>query len=151
MFKENQENATVLVLDDERNIVTVLKAILEKRNFQVDGFTDPREALDALRSRRYDAARAKRRCPHGGTVDAADSKSVVRKDVLVQVRRGAPWRRATRACACPARAAWSGAARACAPALRLPRLRACFAFPLRLIMGLALTYRIVSRSCYLTD
>ena len=29
-------------------------------------------------------------CPTGGTVDAADSKSVVRKDVLVQVRRGAP-------------------------------------------------------------
>lgn len=56
MFEENQANGSVLVLDDERNIVTVLKAILEKRNFQVDGFTDPREALDALRSRRYDAA-----------------------------------------------------------------------------------------------
>jgi DNA-binding NtrC family response regulator len=52
----NQETGSVLVLDDERNIVTVLKAILEKRDFQVDGFTDPREALDALRSHRYDAA-----------------------------------------------------------------------------------------------
>src|SRR3990167_2167300 len=56
MFEDNQENGSVLVLDDERNIVTVLKAILEKRNFQVDGFTDPREALDALRTRRYEAA-----------------------------------------------------------------------------------------------
>ncbi len=54
--EENQQNGSVLVLDDERNIVTVLKAILEKRNFQVDGFTDPREALDALRARRYEAA-----------------------------------------------------------------------------------------------
>lgn len=50
------EQSQVLVLDDERNIVTVLKAILEKREFAVDGFTDPREALDALRSRRYDVA-----------------------------------------------------------------------------------------------
>ena len=53
----NQENRfRSLILDDERNIVTVLKAILEKRNFQVDGFTDPREALNALRSHRYEAA-----------------------------------------------------------------------------------------------
>lgn len=50
------EQSQVLVLDDERNIVTVLKAILEKRDFTVDGFTDPREALDALRSHRYDVA-----------------------------------------------------------------------------------------------
>jgi len=56
MLEENQPNGAVLVLDDERNNVTVLKAILEKRNFQVDGFTDPREALDALRTRAYEAA-----------------------------------------------------------------------------------------------
>jgi two-component system response regulator AtoC len=49
------ENGTVLVLDDERNIVTVLKAILEKRGFQVEGFTEPREALDSLRKSRFDA------------------------------------------------------------------------------------------------
>jgi two-component system response regulator AtoC len=55
MFEENQASGSVLVLDDERNIVTVLKAILEKRNFQVEGFTDPREALDALRARKFDA------------------------------------------------------------------------------------------------
>lgn len=56
VFDDNQPNGSVLVLDDERNIVTVLKAILEKRNFQVDGFTDPREALDALRKGGYEAA-----------------------------------------------------------------------------------------------
>jgi DNA-binding NtrC family response regulator len=54
--EDDQQTGSVLVLDDERNIVTVLKAILEKRNFQVEGFTDPREALNALRSRRFDAA-----------------------------------------------------------------------------------------------
>ncbi|MGE3260501.1 MAG: sigma-54-dependent transcriptional regulator [Bacteriovoracia bacterium] len=47
---------SVLVLDDERNIVTVLKAILEKREFRVEGFTDPREALNALRTQHFDAA-----------------------------------------------------------------------------------------------
>ena len=50
------EKASVLVLDDEKNIVSVLKAILEKRDFEVEAFTDPREALNALRSRRFDAA-----------------------------------------------------------------------------------------------
>jgi two-component system response regulator AtoC len=50
------DKSSVLVLDDEKNIVSVLKAILEKRDFTVDGFTDPREALDALRTRRYDMA-----------------------------------------------------------------------------------------------
>jgi two-component system, NtrC family, response regulator AtoC len=56
VFDDNQPSGTVLVLDDERNIVTVLKAILEKRNFQVEGFTDPREALNALRKGGYEAA-----------------------------------------------------------------------------------------------
>ena len=50
------ENGSVLVLDDERNIVTVLKAILEKRGFSVEGHTEPREALDSLRRGRFDAA-----------------------------------------------------------------------------------------------
>lgn len=46
----------VLVLDDERNIVTVLKAILEKRGFTAEGFTSARDALDALRKQKFDAA-----------------------------------------------------------------------------------------------
>jgi DNA-binding NtrC family response regulator len=52
---EDLESGSVLVLDDERNIVTVLKAILEKRGFHVAPFTDPREALDSLRVNRFDA------------------------------------------------------------------------------------------------
>lgn len=54
-MKETYEPGRVLVLDDEKNIVTVLKAILEKRDFSVEGFTNPREALDALRKNNYDA------------------------------------------------------------------------------------------------
>jgi two-component system, NtrC family, response regulator AtoC len=52
----SQDVGKVLVLDDERNIVTVLKAILEKRGFVVEGFTDPREALAAVRTGQFDAA-----------------------------------------------------------------------------------------------
>ncbi len=48
--------ARVLVVDDEKNIVTVLKAILEKREFEVDGFSSARDALDSLRKNHYDAA-----------------------------------------------------------------------------------------------
>lgn len=56
MYSEKHDHhGHVLVLDDEKNIVTVLKAILEKRNFQVDGFTDPREALDSIRKTQYNA------------------------------------------------------------------------------------------------
>ena len=51
---ENLSTGKILVLDDERNIVTVLKAILEKREFHVDGFVEPREALDAIRKGQYD-------------------------------------------------------------------------------------------------
>jgi len=50
-----EEKGSVLVLDDEKNIVTVLKAILEKREFNVTGFTEPRLALDALRKEKFNA------------------------------------------------------------------------------------------------
>src|SRR5581483_10916033 len=38
----------VLVLDDEKNITFVIKAILEKGGFAVDAFNDPGAALRAL-------------------------------------------------------------------------------------------------------
>ncbi|MCO5143678.1 MAG: sigma-54 dependent transcriptional regulator [Oligoflexia bacterium] len=46
--------AKILVVDDEKNIVTVLKAILEKRGFSVEGFTSPREALSRLEKEEFD-------------------------------------------------------------------------------------------------
>lgn len=52
----NESYGNVLVVDDEKNIVTVLKALLEKRGFTVDGFTSVKEALDGLRKKHYDAA-----------------------------------------------------------------------------------------------
>lgn len=46
----NHENGPVLVLDDEKNIVTVLVALLGKRGFYAEGFTEPAEALKAVRN-----------------------------------------------------------------------------------------------------
>lgn len=56
MLEKQMDDGRILVLDDERNIVTVLKAILEKRGLVADGFMNAREALDALRRVDYDVA-----------------------------------------------------------------------------------------------
>ena len=40
-----QEKPRILLVDDERDIVTVLKASLQRNGFEVDGFSDPNEAL----------------------------------------------------------------------------------------------------------
>src|SRR3990167_1539928 len=48
------KRGNVLVVDDEKNIVIVLSAILEKRGFRVEGFTEPKRALEALASQAFD-------------------------------------------------------------------------------------------------
>lgn len=45
----NMSLRKVLVIDDEKNITFVVKAILEKGRFQVDSFNDPSLALSSLR------------------------------------------------------------------------------------------------------
>jgi len=44
----------VLLVDDEPDIVTVLKQGLKLKGFEVDGFTDPRKALDQFQPGHYD-------------------------------------------------------------------------------------------------
>lgn len=46
-------NRHVLVLDDEKNITFVIKAILEKAGFSVDAFNDPLEGLKVVGAGRY--------------------------------------------------------------------------------------------------
>ncbi len=45
----------VLVLDDEKNIVIVLRTILEKRGFVVEGFTSSLDALQVVQNKEFDA------------------------------------------------------------------------------------------------
>lgn len=46
---------SILLVDDEKNIVTVLQAILEKNGFQVTGCTEPRVALARFAEQKFDA------------------------------------------------------------------------------------------------
>jgi DNA-binding response OmpR family regulator len=49
-----QEKPRILLVDDERDIVTVLKASLQRNGFEVEGFSDPNEALANFKKDRYD-------------------------------------------------------------------------------------------------
>jgi CheY-like chemotaxis protein len=44
----------ILLVDDEKDIVTVVKKGLEKRGLEVDVYTDPLEALSRFTARLYD-------------------------------------------------------------------------------------------------
>lgn len=47
---------TVLLVDDEQNILKTVKICLENNGFAVDAFSSPLHAVDALRERSYDLA-----------------------------------------------------------------------------------------------
>ena len=44
----------VLYVDDEEAIIFLMKRLLERQGFRVSGYTDPHEALEAVRSNPYD-------------------------------------------------------------------------------------------------
>jgi DNA-binding NtrC family response regulator len=48
--------ATILVLDDVLDAVTLLRRILEKKGYQVFGFTEEEEAIDHVRENKVDVA-----------------------------------------------------------------------------------------------
>ena len=48
--------ATILVLDDVLDAVTLLRRILEKKGYQVFGFTEEEEAIDHVRNNKVDVA-----------------------------------------------------------------------------------------------
>lgn len=54
---------SILLLDDEKNIVAVLKAMLEKRGFHVEGFYSPNDALERLKSKKFHTAITDLRMP----------------------------------------------------------------------------------------
>lgn len=48
------EKPRILLVDDEKDIVTVLMASLQKNGYEVDGFSDPRAALANFKKDHYD-------------------------------------------------------------------------------------------------
>ena len=49
-----KEKLRILIVDDEKDIVAVLRRGLERNGFKVDGFIDPKEALANFKKERYD-------------------------------------------------------------------------------------------------
>ena len=49
-----KEKLRILIVDDEKDIVAVLRRGLESNGFKVDGFIDPEEALANFKKERYD-------------------------------------------------------------------------------------------------
>lgn len=47
------KKARIMLVDDEQDITTVLKAGLEKHGYSVDAFNDPNEALSQFKPRQY--------------------------------------------------------------------------------------------------
>ena len=54
---------SILLLDDEKNIVAVLKAMLEKQGFHVEGFNSPNRAIQRLKSKDFQVAITDLRMP----------------------------------------------------------------------------------------
>ena len=48
------DKTTILVVDDEPNVLLTVQAILEREGYDVDGINDPSAALQAIRTRHYD-------------------------------------------------------------------------------------------------
>ena len=48
------DNNKLLLVDDEKDIVTILKAGLEQHGFKVDDYTNPKEALDNFKPVYYE-------------------------------------------------------------------------------------------------
>jgi DNA-binding response OmpR family regulator len=49
-----QKNSRILLVDDEPDIILVMKLVLEENGFKVDSFTDASEALENFRTGKYD-------------------------------------------------------------------------------------------------
>jgi DNA-binding response OmpR family regulator len=59
----SQKLLRVLLVDDEHDIVQVLKLGLKLNGFEVDGFTDPRQAVEQFQPDYYDAVLVDIRMP----------------------------------------------------------------------------------------
>ncbi|UVS69888.1 response regulator [Nitrososphaera viennensis] len=46
---EQSGTKSILIVDDERDILTVIEQMLEELNMTVDSFTDPKKALESFR------------------------------------------------------------------------------------------------------
>ncbi|MEQ1515578.1 MAG: ATP-binding protein [Usitatibacteraceae bacterium] len=80
----------ILYLDDDESLVFLVKRLLERRGYRVSGFTEQREALDALRvdPASFDLVVTDYNMPGMSGLDVAREVRAVRSDVPVAIASG---------------------------------------------------------------
>jgi two-component system, cell cycle sensor histidine kinase and response regulator CckA len=84
------EDRHLLYIDDDEALVFVVKRLLERRGVRVSGYTDPREALAALRenSHAFDMVLTDYNMPGMSGLDVARAVRQIRADLPVAVASG---------------------------------------------------------------
>ena len=80
----------VLYLDDEEAIIFLMKRLLERQGFRVSGFTDPREALAAVRANagQFDLVVTDYNMPGMSGLEVAQELKAIRADLPVVLASG---------------------------------------------------------------
>lgn len=72
-----------MIVDDEEDVVLSITASLERNNFQVNGFTDPKLALESFSKERYDLVIIDIRMPEIDGFEVFEKLEEIDKDVKV--------------------------------------------------------------------
>jgi len=80
----------VLYIDDEEAIIFLMKRLLERRGFRVSGYTDPREALAAVKANpdQFDLAVTDYKMPGMSGLQVAEALRDIRADLPVVLASG---------------------------------------------------------------
>lgn len=62
--KNTSNSKRILLVDDEADVISLFKMILEMNGFEVDSYTDPLEALSNFKANSYDLALLDIRMPN---------------------------------------------------------------------------------------
>ena len=73
----------VMIVDDEADVVTVMKRGLQRHGFVVDGFTDPIEALSSFTRHKYDIVFTDVRMPNMDGIELQQQLRKVDEDVVI--------------------------------------------------------------------
>jgi signal transduction histidine kinase len=82
------ENATVLVVDDEPGIALLCQRVLSRAGYDVNAFTDPREAIEYLQHQRIDLLLVDIRMPEIDGFDVISRAQRAQPDAAVLVMTG---------------------------------------------------------------
>jgi DNA-binding response OmpR family regulator len=79
----SNSKAKILVVDDEPDIVAMLKVGLQRHGFEVEGYSDPRESLSHFRPKHYDLILMDIRMPYMNGIELARELFKLDNDVRI--------------------------------------------------------------------